>query len=103
MKKKLFLALMALAAGLFAACNADSSGEAEAEILDSGPRYGISVTAEKEDSGGLVAVANTGGLVTVSPSGRVKAGATVTLSVNAALITDEADETDNSGGGGGGL
>ena len=104
MKRQLFLGLLIAGAGLVAACNADSGEEAEAAILDSSPRYGISVTAEKEEEGGLVAVANTGGLVTVSPAGRVKAGATVTLTVNTSLITDDTDgagNADSSGGGGG--
>ena len=94
MKKRLFFVLMAAAAGLFAACNAVSGDEeAEAEILNSGPgsgaTYSISITTEKEEEGGLAALSGTDGIVTVSPAGRVKPGATVTLSAYPQLIADD--------------
>ena len=90
----LFLVLMVVAAGFFPACNVDSSGDAEASILDASPRYSISITTEKEEEGGLAALSGMDGIVTVSPAGRVKPGATVTLSAYPQLIADDA------GGGG---
>jgi hypothetical protein len=99
MKNRFFFGLMVLlaAAAFLAACNADDSGAEEAAILDSAPRYGISIITEKEDDGGMVALTNTDGVVTASPAGRVKAGSTVTLSVRPELI---AALSDPDGGGG---
>ncbi|MDR0685003.1 MAG: hypothetical protein LBF83_07730, partial [Spirochaetaceae bacterium] len=93
MKSQFFLVLLMVGAALFTACNADSSGDAEASILDASPRYSISITTEKEEEGSLVNVVNTDGIVTVTPSGRIKAGATVTLSAHPQLITDDTVET----------
>ena len=93
MKSQFFLVLLMAGAALFTACNADSSGDAEASILDASPRYSISITTEKEEEGSLVNVVNTDGIVTVSPSGRIKAGDTVTLTAHPQLITDDTVET----------
>ncbi|MDR1147256.1 MAG: hypothetical protein LBK66_01345 [Spirochaetaceae bacterium] len=98
MKKHLFCGLVTAAAVLFAACSAggDVAGE-EAEILDSSPRYSISVVPEKDEAGNLIVVNNAGGIVTTSPSGRIKAGTTVTLLAHPQLIA-AADNSGTSGG-----
>ncbi|MDR1147774.1 MAG: hypothetical protein LBK66_04005 [Spirochaetaceae bacterium] len=87
MKKHLFYGFVTAAAILFAACSAGGDGggdiaNEEEEILDPGPRYSISVIPEKDEAGKVIVVSNAGGIVTSSPSGKVKAGATVTLSVH---------------------
>jgi hypothetical protein len=92
------MALLAAAAFL-AACNADNSDAEEAAILDSAPRYGVSIITEKEDAGSMIAVSNTDGVVTTSPAGKVKAGATVTLSVRPELIATLSDDGGETGEG----
>jgi hypothetical protein len=100
MKNRIFFVLTA-AAVFFAACNADNSGAEEAAILDTGPRYSISVIPEKQVDGGMIALANTGGIVTISPAGRVKAGTTVKLSVHPELIAAAAADGPVGEGGSG--
>ncbi|MDR1149371.1 MAG: hypothetical protein LBK66_12150 [Spirochaetaceae bacterium] len=82
MKKHLFCGLVTAVAALFAACTAggDVAGE-EAEILDSSPRYSISVNL-KPGEGNDIDVNSAGVTVTSSPSGKVKKGTTVTLSAH---------------------
>jgi hypothetical protein len=92
MKKHLFCGSIIAFAVFFAACSADGDDvSAEAEILDPGPRYSISVIPEKDEAGGVIIVDNAGGIVTTSPSGMVKAGTTVTLSAHPERIAAAED------------